>query len=104
MIRLMDRSKPRGSTQVFPTLATFLFASLWHGLYTSYYLFYTGVVLIEYAYKTAQKTALAKSLGESLPSAVVSFIQGFWALSAFHFMSAAFFLFDMDLIKQCWYN
>ena len=34
MLRLMDRSKPRGQPQIIPTIVTFLISAAWHGLAT----------------------------------------------------------------------
>ncbi len=43
MLRLMDRSKPRGQMQVYPMVMTFLASAVWHGIEPGFFVFFMGL-------------------------------------------------------------
>jgi len=59
MLRLMDRSKPKGSFQAFPTVITFIVSSVWHGVYPGYILSFVILSLLEVQAKSFYKLKLA---------------------------------------------
>ena len=55
MLRLMDRSKPKGSPQYMAQLWTYLASGLWHGLYPGFAVLFFFAALIEIHTKTVAK-------------------------------------------------
>ena len=59
MIPLLDRSKPKNATQIFPVFITFLTSALWHGFYFGYYGTFIGFALAVVMWKMFGATKLA---------------------------------------------
>ena len=55
MLRLMDRSQPKGAPQHKATLLTFIVSSLWHGTYPGFIIFFIACAMLEIQGKAAQK-------------------------------------------------
>jgi lysophospholipid acyltransferase len=47
MLRLMDRSQPKGAAQLKATVLTFVISSFWHGTYPGYILFFVAASMLE---------------------------------------------------------
>ena len=58
-LRLVDRSLPRHVLQIKPLAAVFITSAYWHGFYFGYYAFFSGVFLLDIAWKTVPRTKLA---------------------------------------------
>ena len=112
MVRLIDRTKPRsGGVQLFPLVTTFLMASLWHGLYVGYFLFYLGLMLIDLTWKLVPSTKLAQSIASLLPDFFLEHIlcRGLthvilaYLSVTFHFMVARRLLPIYQELYYCWH-
>lgn len=62
MLRLMDRSKPKGAPQTYATVCTFIASSLWHGTYPGYLVLFIGLALLEIQSKHFHKLTIAVSM------------------------------------------
>ena len=71
MLRMMDRTKPRGKPQLMPTLATFAYSGAWHGLTTGNLTCFIMLGLLDNIFKLADKTKLAATVLEKVPFAVI---------------------------------
>ena len=58
-LRLVDRSLPRHALQIKPLAAVFITSAYWHGFYFGYYAFFSGICLLDIAWKTVPRTKLA---------------------------------------------
>lgn len=47
MLRVMDRSKPKGTYQPFATGFAFAISSIWHGTYPGFFLLFIACIIIE---------------------------------------------------------
>ena len=55
MLRLMDRKKARGLSQMGPVLATFAVSSMWHGTYPGYAILFSAFFVSDVIYKGLPK-------------------------------------------------
>lgn len=62
MLRLIDRSKPKGEPQTFATVATFIVSSIWHGTYPGYILCFVTLAFLEIQSKHFHRLKLASFL------------------------------------------
>ena len=67
MMRFMDRTKPRGSMQLGAIIKTFIVSAFFHGFYIGYYLFFSGLFLLDFAWKLMGGTALAAAVSKRMP-------------------------------------
>ena len=51
MLRLLDRTKPKGQMQVGPMAATFILSAAWHGCQLGFFLMFIGFSMMEYICK-----------------------------------------------------
>ena len=104
MVRLLDKTKPKGQVQVLPLAAVFITSAYWHGFYFGYYAFFTGVFLMDLAWKTVPKTQLAQSALRVLPQPVVFFVNWYLCFCAISYfgMPYCFYLFHPTM--QMWDN
>ena len=73
-MRLLDRTKPRGSSQNMVKIATFLFSSLWHGFYVGELIAFFTLATMLISFELASKTQLAQQINSKLPQAVAYFL------------------------------
>lgn len=62
MMRLMDRTLPRGKMQIGPMFITFIVSAAWHGLEIGFFAMFIGFAFMEYIVKAANATKLAASI------------------------------------------
>ena len=67
MMRSMDRSLPRGTFQLKAIIKTFSISAIFHGYYIGYYLFFSGLFLMDLAWKLMGATAVATAVSKRLP-------------------------------------
>ena len=67
MMRFMDRDMPRGSFQLSAILKTFAVSAIFHGYYIGYYLFFSGLFLLDLAWKLMGGTAFAAYVSKRMP-------------------------------------
>ena len=70
MLRLMDRSKPRGEMQIGPMAITFIVSAAWHGIEVGFFVMFIGFAFMEYFIKMGEKTTIAVWITTNLPFAV----------------------------------
>ena len=56
MLRWIDRKAPRGKVQLGPYFLVFIVSALWHGFYFGYYVLFSGLALIDFAWKKIGNT------------------------------------------------
>ena len=79
LIRMMDRTQPRGKIQFLPLLCVFITSAYWHGFYFGYHSFFLGLFMMDLVWKTVPKTALVSTVNSTLPYAVVWLLN--WVLT-----------------------
>merc|ERR1712223_2130119 len=75
MMRLMDRTLPRGSMQLGAILKTFAVSAFFHGFYIGYYLFFFGLFLLDFAWKLMGSTTLATNSSKRAPEKLARLIR-----------------------------
>ena len=65
MLRLIDRTQPRNKIQLIPYALTFFISAIWHGFYFGYVAFFTGLGLMDFAWKAIGNTKLVESFGQT---------------------------------------
>ena len=70
LARLVDRSKPRGTLQVLPLLATFVISALWHGFFFGFYALFLGLALLYVTWTTVSKVRVAQQVRALIPDSV----------------------------------
>ena len=58
MLRWIDRKAPRDKMQMGPYMLVFLVSAVWHGFAFGYYGFFSGLGLMDFAWKAVGKTQL----------------------------------------------
>ena len=67
MLRLMDRTKPKGQMQFVPMALTFIISALWHGLQVGFFMMFAGFAIMEYVMKMGERTTLAVWIIDTIP-------------------------------------
>jgi hypothetical protein len=80
MLRLIDRSKPKGAPQLVPTFLTFFVSAIWHGIYPGFFIFFIAIAMLEIQSKSFPKLKLTKALTGVSP--YIPIVVG-WAWNAF---------------------
>lgn len=81
MLRCMDRSLPRGSSQAMPIAATIIASSVWHGTYPGFYILFIGAILCDITCKQLERTKLARKVREHLPPALLNLVMWCWTFT-----------------------
>lgn len=92
MLRLIDRSKPKGDPQTFATVCTFIASSLWHGTYPGYIVMFFALALLEIQSKHFQRLKLASFLRRYLHPLVLDVGLRIWLHFAVSYSGMAFVL------------
>jgi len=90
MLRLIDRSKPKGDPQTFATVCTFIASSLWHGTYPGYIVLFVALALLEIQSKHFHKFKLATTLKRCLHPLVLDVGLRIWLHYAVSYFGMAF--------------
>ena len=90
MLRLMDRSKAKGATQLAATVATFVASSVWHGIYPGYIFCFVGFAMMEIQAKNLPRLKLAQALSKYLPGFLFTLLNYFWAGFQLAYLGLAF--------------
>lgn len=94
MLRLMDRSKPKGAAQLKATFLTFVASSVWHGTYLGFLIFFVAIAVLEMQGKSFPKLKLTKQLCDVVPYSVIMAIAWLWNMFNMAYFGMAFnFLF-----------
>ena len=59
LMRFIDQEQPRDRLQIGAFVKTVAVSALFHGFYIGYYIFFSGVLLLDLAWKLVGETALA---------------------------------------------
>jgi MBOAT, membrane-bound O-acyltransferase family len=86
MLRLMDRSKPKGASQLTATFFTFVASSVWHGTYPGFIIFFVGIAMLEIQSKGFPRTKLALQVQKVVPWQFITAICYVW-----YFFNMAYF-------------
>ena len=60
MLRHMDRTKSKGKFQLMPLILTFATSSFFHGLYPGYSIFFSGLFILDLAWKFFNESLMAE--------------------------------------------
>ena len=77
-MRLMNRSKPKGSLQILPMVSAFVVSSLWHGIELGYAVFFGSLFMNAFAAKMIERTTLAKFVVKIIPWKVLVVFMWLW--------------------------
>ena len=66
-MRLMDRTKPKGSIQILPMVSAFVVSSIWHGIELGYAVFFGTLFVNALAAKMIERTKLAHAVMKAVP-------------------------------------
>lgn len=67
MLRMMDRSKPRGQLQVMPMIMTFVVSAAWHGIMLGFFACFIGIAFVDYQFKVGEKTRIGNWVLTNVP-------------------------------------
>ncbi len=90
MLRLIDRSKPKGDPQTFATVCTFIASSLWHGTYPGYIVLFIALSQLEIQSKHFHKLRLASFLKKWLHPVLLDICLRIWLHYAVAYSGMAF--------------
>ena len=90
MLRLMDRSKPKGTTQLTATVATFVASSVWHGIFPGFIFCFIGFAMMEIQAKNLPRLKLAQALSAYLPGFLFTLFNYFWTGFQLAYLGLAF--------------
>lgn len=102
LLRLMDRTKPRGAMQVFPLIATFVISAYWHGFFFGYYSFFIGLGLMDIAWKVVPKTQIAQTIAEIVPNPIMRVFNWYICHFALSYFGITFYFLLVQPNLQIW--
>ena len=96
MMNLMDRTKPRGQTQIIPVFVTFLVSAAWHGMELSFVKCFFWVGLMDYLFKIWDQTQIVHLMYKNVPFSVYQPFKLLFLHLSMAYISMMFQLMDPD--------
>ena len=90
MLRLIDRTKPKGDPQTFATVCTFVASSLWHGTYPGYIVMFIALALLEIQSKHFHKLKFASVVRKWIHPLILDIFLRIWLHFAVSYAGMAF--------------
>ena len=104
MLRLMDRSKPKGAPQTQATVLTFIASSVWHGTYPGYILTFIALSLLEIQGKHFNKLKIAGTVKKILNPLIITLGLWVWLFFNLAYWSMAFIFLEFSSFNKVYAN